>query len=297
MPLADFLLHVFVLVDDLYRQLVPGRLRRRGPAATALTDPEVITVEVVGEFLGLDHDKGLVEHFRRYHRAEFPALAAVHRTTFARQAANLWAVKKQLHAHLADRLAAWDRVFLVDSIPVDACAFGRAGFCKRFRGEAAYGHDHTRRMTMYGFRLHARATPAGAIVAFDLAPANVSDQAMVPDVAPPAGSAVVGDRNYWSPKVAAALAAEYGVRLVAPFRTKSKDPDPRRSKRIGRFRWIIETTFGQLAGRFHLKRTWARTLWHLSHRLIRKVLGHTVAVWLNLTSGRSALDFDGLVTG
>jgi hypothetical protein len=28
---------------------------------------------------------------------------------------------------------------------------------------------------------------------------------------------------------------------------------------------------------------------------VRKVLSHTVAVWMNLTAGRSALDFDGLV--
>jgi hypothetical protein len=60
---------------------------------------------------------------------------------------------------------------------------------------------------------------------------------------------------------------------------------------------MIETTFGQLAGRFHIERTWARDLWHLSHRVIRKVLGHTVAVWINLTLGRDPLDFAGLVTG
>lgn len=149
---------------------------------------------------------------------------------------------------------------------------------------------------MYGFRLHVRATPAGALVDFDRAPANVSDQAMVGDIAPPPGSAVVGDRNYWSPEVAAALAAERGVTLVAPFRTKSEDPDPRRSNRISRFRWVSETAFGQLAGRFDIETTWARDLWHLSHRVTRKVLAHTACVWLNVTSGRKPLDFDGLVT-
>ena len=149
---------------------------------------------------------------------------------------------------------------------------------------------------MYGFRLHVRTTPAGAVIAFDLAPANVSDQAMVEQLDPPAGTACVGDRNYWSPKTRDALAGQ-GVTLVAPFRTKSRDPDPARSKRISKFRWIIETAFGQLAERFRIKRTWTRDLWHLSHRVIRKVLSHTVAVWLNLTTGRPALDFDGLVTG
>lgn len=295
MPRADFILIVFCLVDDLVRQLAPRRLRARG-FAPALADSEVIAVELLGAFLGLDHDKGLFAHFRRYHAAEFPGLARVHRTTFARQAANLYALKRQLHAYLARRLAAGWPLWLVDSLPIEACKFGRAKCCRRLRGDARYGYDHTRRTTFYGFRLHARATPEGAIIALDLAPADVSDQAMVEDLGPPPGSTGVGDRNYWAPKVQADLAARRGVQLLAPFQTKKHDPDPARSKRLSRVRWIIETAFGQLAERFHVKRTWARDLWHLSHRVIRKVLSHTGAVWINVTRHRPALDFDGLAT-
>ena len=54
MPLSDFLLHVFCLVDDLYRDLVRLPLRSRGPRTTTLTDAEVITIELVGEFLGIE---------------------------------------------------------------------------------------------------------------------------------------------------------------------------------------------------------------------------------------------------
>jgi hypothetical protein len=291
-PLSEFILRVFVLVDDLFKELFPGRLRRRGPRPV-LTDSEVITVELVGEFLGLDHDKGLFAHFRRHYSSEFPALLRVCRTTFARQAANLFAVKRSLHQHLAARLAAGEPLWLIDSLPVEACRFARAKFCNRLRGDAAFGYEHTTRNTMYGFRLHARCTPAGAIVAFDLAPANVSDVAMVDQLEPPPGSVGVGDRNYWSPPVRDELAAS-GVTLLAPFKNRSKDPDPRRSRRLSRVRWMIETAFGQLAERFHIKRTWARDLWHLSHRVIRKVLGHTVAVWINVSLGRRPLDFDGL---
>lgn len=292
MPLDDFILHVFVLVDDLLRQLCPHRIRRRGPEPV-LADSEVITVELVGEFLGLDHDKGLFAHFRRYHHTEFPGLLQVCRTTFARQAANLFALKHALHKHLAARLAAGEPVWLVDSLPVEACRFARAKSCRRLKGDAAFGYEHTVRNTMYGFRLHARCTPAGAVVAFDLAPANVSDVAMVGQLSPPPSSVGVGDRNYWSPPVRDEM-AERGVELLAPFKNKSKDPDPPRSRRLRRVRRIIETVFGQLAGRFHIKRTWARDLWHLSHRIIRKVLGHTVAVWVNRSLGRPPLDFDGL---
>jgi len=36
-------------------------------------------------------------------------------------------------------------------------------------------------------------------------------------------------------------------------------------------------------------------LWHFQARLIRKILAHTVAVFLNLQLGRKPLDLDGLV--
>jgi hypothetical protein len=60
----------------------------------------VLTIEGVGEFLGIDTDTGLEEHFRRHDRDWFPALGRVHRTTFVRQAANLWAVKQRRYQHL-----------------------------------------------------------------------------------------------------------------------------------------------------------------------------------------------------
>jgi hypothetical protein len=49
----------------------------------------VLTIEITGEFLGLDTDQGLHAYFRRHFSHLFPALRTVHRTTFLRQAANL----------------------------------------------------------------------------------------------------------------------------------------------------------------------------------------------------------------
>src|SRR5438874_4081407 len=86
MSWQDLLLWVFCLIDDELKALNLPRLRTRGQQATALTDAEVITVELVGEFWGLDADTALYRHFAAYHAAEFPALPRVHRTTFARQA-------------------------------------------------------------------------------------------------------------------------------------------------------------------------------------------------------------------
>src|SRR6516162_8087297 len=137
----DLLLEVFCLVGDQLQALNLGRLRRRGPAPR-LADSEVIAIELVGEFWKLGTDQDLFRHFRRYHAAEFPALARVSRTTFARQAANLWRVKQLIQRRLAGRLAAGDPLWLVDSLPIDACQFARATFCRRFAGAADYGYCH-----------------------------------------------------------------------------------------------------------------------------------------------------------
>jgi hypothetical protein len=139
MTLSEFLLHAFVLVDDEYHEPVHTRLRSRGLKTTKLTDSKVLTIEIVGEYLGLDHDVGIFAHFARYHQAEFPTLAGIHRTSFVRQAANLYAIPRQIHKHLADKISAREVIWLINSLPINVCNFARAKFCQGFKEDAAYG--------------------------------------------------------------------------------------------------------------------------------------------------------------
>ncbi len=206
----------------------------------------------------------------------------VHRTSFARQAANLGQAKQVLPQRLAERRAGPAADGLVDSLPVPVCRFGR--------GQAAFGYDGLQKQADDGFWLHLRVSRAGVILAYQLAAANASDLEVLPEVGLPAGTTGIGDRTYWSPAVAAELAAA-GVRLRTPYRTKQHDPDPTQSRRRSRPRWRGETVPRQLAGRYHLQRVWARERWHLGHWIIRKVLSQTVAVWLNVHEGLEPLRF------
>lgn len=79
MDLSTFIVAVFCLIDD---QLQERRIRSRGPTPK-LSDSEVLTIEIIGEFLGLDTDKGIYLFFRRHYQEWFPALGEVHRTTFS----------------------------------------------------------------------------------------------------------------------------------------------------------------------------------------------------------------------
>ncbi len=104
MDLDTFIVAVFCTIDDELRALATReRWRARGPRPR-LADSEVLTQEVVGEYLGIDTDRGLYAYFRRHYGAWFPALGRVHRTTFVRQAANLWAVKERLWQQILRRV-------------------------------------------------------------------------------------------------------------------------------------------------------------------------------------------------
>jgi hypothetical protein len=283
----DLILHLYCLVDDELKDAGLTDLRRRGPRP-ALSDAEVLAIELAGAALGLADDAQLFWHFRRHYADAFPALASVHRTTFTRHAANLWRVKQRLHERLAGRLVPGAASWLVDSFPVPACRFGRAPFCRRYYGEADYGYDHTDRRVFYGFRLHLRTSLDGVILAARLAPARVTETAVVPELNPPPGSAGIGDRGYWDPALFELLRGR-GVWLCAPFRSKKHDPDPEGSRRMASIRYRIETTQGQLTERFAAKRLKTRDVWHLEGRLWRAVLCHTALCRLCKQAGLPTL--------
>ena len=295
MTAEELLLEVFCLVDDELQALDLGRIRQRGPLPT-LSDAEVITIEIVGEFWKLNTDRDIYRHFRQYHRKEFPALARLHRTTFARQAANIMCFKQLIQQRLAQKLAGLDPVWLADSMPIHACQFARATFCGRFAGVADYGYDHLIKRTFYGFRLHTRTTRDGLIVDYELAAVRVHESAVLLESEPPAGSTGIGDRGFGGKPLRESM-AERGVVLLAPPRRKCEDKqgDKQRAAALASVRYRIETTNSQLSERYEMKRTWARDVWHLCHRVVRKILSHTVMIYMTFLHGFSPLSFDRLL--
>ena len=127
-----------------------------------------------------------------------------------------------------------------------------------------------------------------------MALANAHELSVVPELAESTSGVLVGDRNYHSPKTGEEL-RRMGVELLAPYSSKKRDPAPRKSALLSRFRYRIDTVFSQLTGRYSIKRVWARDLWHLTGRLVRKVLSHTVAFLLNHRMGNPPLQLSKLL--
>jgi hypothetical protein len=105
MPIEDFIITVFCLIDDELEKVIRGKkLRQRGPAP-GLKDSEVLTMEIIGEFLGKDCDKTIWEYFKSHWSHFFPKLPD--RSNFSRQSANLHILKKMIQEALANSLCAF----------------------------------------------------------------------------------------------------------------------------------------------------------------------------------------------
>ena len=285
MDITTFMIAVYCLIED---GLPQRRLRRRGPQPT-LRDSEVLTIEVVGEFLGLDTESNIFAHFCRYYSEWFPGLRQITRTTFTRQAANLWKVKQELWQMLAQQIEQDRYISIVDSFPVPVCRFARAPRCRSLREVAAFGHDEVARQTYYGLRAHVRLAWPGIIVDCALAPANIHDTEAAEELLQGVYGFTLADRNYWKPELRERLKTQ-GLHLLAPYKSakRQKQPYPRY---LTHMRYRIETVFGQLVERFHAKRIWARDLWHLTSRWMRKFLSHTVAVFFCAQNNLPYLSF------
>ncbi len=292
MDLSTFIVAVFCLIDDW---LEGKELRQRGPTPT-LADSEVLTIEVVGEFLGIDTEEDLYAYFRRHYGEWFPTLPKVHRTTFTRQAANLWAVKERLWRHLLGRVCFDAAISMVDSFPMPVCRFARAYRCRRLAEESAFGYDEMTKQTFYGLRAHLRVCWPGVIVGFDLAPANAHDLRMAEELLDEGAEEgwLLGDRNYWSPDLTERLEAN-GVHLLAPYKSKKREQKPW-PRWLVQKRRRIETVISQMTERYRAKKVWAKDRWHLTSRFMRKVLSHTMAVYFCQQVGLSPLRFAELLT-
>jgi len=116
-----FILTVYCLVVEHYRAPAALYPIRPGGFAPEVSDEEVITMEICGEYLKHQTDQDLFDYFHAHYRHFFPKLTD--RTLFVRQAANLWQVKAALPqrlTHLSGQAA--DPVQALDTLPVPAAA-------------------------------------------------------------------------------------------------------------------------------------------------------------------------------
>jgi hypothetical protein len=292
----EFIVTVYCLVCEHYQVIKNTYSLRRGGFAPALSDEEVITLELCGEYFKLPADKDLFGYFRSHYAHFFPQLTD--RTLFVRQAANLWQVQAAIQQRLAQVSGqSADPVQIIDTLPLPVCGYTRSGRDRCFPTVADYGHCAAKRLDYYGFKLGLRIARCGMIIGFPLLPARPHDIRLLDDLVEGFAGLVPADKGFIDAYRHTRLAERHGVVVVTPPRKGMTTPHPPRLLRLcARLRKGVETVGAHLTERFAVARIRVHDLWHFQHRLIRKVLAHTVGVFLNLHLGRPPLDLDGLVT-
>ncbi|NEQ44930.1 MAG: IS982 family transposase [Leptolyngbya sp. SIOISBB] len=176
--IEEFIIAVFLTIEARLKGLLtlyPPRCRGFAPR---LSDSEVLTLEIVGECLGHHRDSDLWRYFHTHWHAWFPGLKD--RTTFIRQAANLWQYKQLLHQQLLQDMEAWQSdLYRVDGFPMPVCGFKRAPQAKTFAGLASYGSSATKLGTFYGFRGHLLINAQGLVLGLAVTAADVDERDVV----------------------------------------------------------------------------------------------------------------------
>lgn len=295
----DFIIYVYELICEYYQKILldMGRqqLRQRG-FKPKLSDEEVITMEICAEYWGIDKDKGIYEYFRAHYAEWFPELKD--RTSFTRQAANLWQIKSAIQQQLVNESnQASDIIQTTDTLPLPVCVYTRSYRDKCFKPEADYGYCAAKQLDYYGFKLGLRISRLGMITHYPLLPARPHDINFLADLIDNFQGIILADKGFIGGS-SNDLWKTRGVKIITPNRKNMKKLDIPYTlmKQYMRFRKGIETVISQLTERFSINRIRTRDLWHYKHRITRKVLAHTICVFMNLQLGRSPLDFEGLIS-
>ena len=277
MSLEEFIITVYCLVDDLCKEILKNiKLRHRGPMPKT-TDSEIITMDIVGEYLGLKGDKNIWEYFKMHWGQFFPALGC--RTTYARQSANLWRVKSMIQEKLSQAFAG--DLALFDGFPIPTCHIKRYKKSRLFKGEGTVGYCASKEEYYFGFSGNLMISSGGGIIGFALTPSNVDERDVLPEVVGKFKGRLLADKGLIRQHLSEIL-TKPGIDLQTSFRKNMQDSRPKSFIRwVVSTRRLVETVIGQLTDRFNIQRIRAKDLWHLGAKIGRKLLAHSVCLKIN----------------
>jgi len=202
---------VFVIIDDLYQAVVPKEVKERLSKEKAkLSDSEIITISIIGEMMSNDSEKAWLSYVSKNMRDLFPCMCE--RSRFNRTRRNLVRVIDYIRICLNSSFdACTEDLRIADSFPLQVCEFGRANFCRSFSGRgASYGVCPSKKLTYYGYKVHALCTTNGFITDFVLTSANVDDREAVWELIDTHNHHIcmIGDKGYISTRLAIDLQNE-----------------------------------------------------------------------------------------
>lgn len=279
----DFILIVYVIIDDLYKETVPTSVSKRKRVSDAkLSDSEIITIALCGELVGVDSENAWYNFVKKNYHHLFPSLCS--RSRFNRTRRSLMQVTNLIREKLSSKFEVDEnKYFIIDSFPLEVCKFGRARFCKLFRCDGAnYGKCPSKKQTYFGYKVHALVTLEGFITDFEITPASVDDREGLRDIADSKSDIIIlADKGYIGESLCEDMKFQ-GITLLPLKRDDSKDNWSKPVRQlIFKFRRRVETVFSQMSEHLNSERVLAKSFRGLCTRLLNKVLAYNLCLLIN----------------
>lgn len=291
--MEDLLLVVYCLVDSWYQAKGAPLLGRTVGAKPTFSDSEMLTLMLAIDFFEFTSERRFVAFIRANYRTLFPEL--LDQSQYNRRARRLCALLEALRRAWATELGVQcEKHFLLDTTPVIAVGYRRDKSHSDFRGSADYGYCAARDLHYYGYKLVMVTTLDGTPYTFELVPANTDERDAADELLDrlPLDSTVWADKGFIDADWQAAWATQR-LHLWSPKRKNQKRQNPPEFDRLlNQVRERIEGTFDSLKeGGRSLERTLAHTVGGLCARVIAKVAGGTLHLYLERFFGIDTLTY------
>jgi hypothetical protein len=321
MNLDTFLTELYVFVDDWYKAEGAELLKRHAGAAVQMSDSEVLTLAIVGQWrVGVpwQSERGMGRYFQAHGRQWFPTL--LQRSALNERIRLLWSGLVRLQQVLGEQLETAQTLYeCVDCVPLPACSLAQA---EREAGHwlwwssIGYGGNHGG--WFFGEPVMVAVSQASAVTGWLIGPANADDRWMLQVLV--SGRAGCPERSAPLPRIGKgekALSAPVGqiLPLVSVGQARGRPyladggfkgarwrnhwrqdgaevitippknaPDAWSQTDqhwLRRHRQIVETVFSRLGDVFGLFRLQAHSRWGQLTRLAAKFAAYNFGVWLN----------------
>lgn len=281
--LKDLFTIIFVLVDDVYNEIIPSNIKnRRNISDSKLSDSEIISISIVGEAITIDSEKAWFFFVKKNFKDLFPNIGD--RTRFNRTKRNLFMVIKEIQKYFSNLpMFLNDDIRIIDSMPIPVCKFARSYFNKSFKDISSYGYCASKKETYFGLKLHALITTSGFITDFFLTSANVDDRVAVHELIEEKQLIkIIADKGYVDETLKEQLKKEKDILLISLKRKNSKNPLEKQLRNtLSKTRRRVETSFSQLAEQFNINKVLAKSKWGLMLRITLKILAHNILFIIN----------------
>lgn len=250
--------------------------QRRTPK---MKDLELISLALTAEYMGIDSENHLFRQLPDFLEEK------IERSVYNRRKRRLSFKINEIRLKLARSFNEFEKLFIVDSMPVEVCKLSRSNASKICKdAEYCYpnrGFCASQQMHFYGYKLHAVCSISGIFQSIDLSPASVHDIHYLKDIREQLSDCtLLGEKGYLSTEIQIDLFNYAHIELETPKRGNQKDYRPQ-FYLFKKQRKRIETLFSQLCDQFMIRRNYAKSFDGFKTRILAKITALTVVQFIN----------------